>query len=234
MSSIGSRMLWSVLAIALILAANWAVTLQHVTSTERSGYIINIAGMQRMLSQRIALRATQLGLAPAARDSDFRAYELRASLDRMEANHTELTRGAGVPYLSAPVQARYRDDQTGDLVNRLVMYGRTVLTEYEQGTLASPAARIALGDIESVSAAGILEKLDAIVDQYEVDQREAVARYLRWSTFMFVVGVGTLVVVSFFVLLPAIYSIRDGFAESETARAEQLEFGYRGSASRGS
>ncbi|MEM8547158.1 MAG: ATP-binding protein [Pseudomonadota bacterium] len=220
-------MLWSVLTMALILAANWAVTLQHVTAAERSGYIINIAGMQRMLSQRIALRATQLGLTPEARDSDCRAYELGVSLDRMEANHAELTRGAGVPYLSASVAARYRDDQTADLVNQLVMHGRTVLTEYERDTLASPTARIALGDIESVLAAGILEKLDAIVDQYEADQRRASERHLRSSTVVFAVGIGALTIVSFFVLLPAVHSVRDGLAEGESARAEQLEFGYR-------
>ena len=63
-SNLTFRYILGLTIIALTMCATYGVLSHRTAANKSDGYIINLAGMQRMLSQRITLLATQIAYEP--------------------------------------------------------------------------------------------------------------------------------------------------------------------------
>jgi hypothetical protein len=77
---------------ALLICGSYVVVQQRTAAQARYGYIINLSGRQRMLSQRISLFSSELTSATDAQARETIRGELSAALDTMAADHEWLAR----------------------------------------------------------------------------------------------------------------------------------------------
>ena len=105
------RYLTALLLIACVLTFSYLTLLNQMKLNEEDGYIINISGMQRMLSQRISLLTQEVYNAEIATEAEVAASKLDEALATMISNHGELTSGQllnGKSYvLSEEIKALY-------------------------------------------------------------------------------------------------------------------------------
>jgi HD-GYP domain-containing protein (c-di-GMP phosphodiesterase class II) len=166
------------LALIALLTIVAGVFLQLVVSTqERNANVINVAGRQRMLSQRATLFASQLIFAPAQNRAASREA-LRDALNLMERSHNGLIRGdaelrlIGQPspairalYFGAPLEA---DRQ----VRAFLRLGRALLDAPDARlTQSNPQMRAML----QAAHGPLLTALDTVVKRYATESEEEVS-----------------------------------------------------------
>lgn len=87
------RYLAALTLIGAVLAGSFAAVMHRLKENQNDGYIINTAGQQRMLSQRIALLALETVNTPSkAKQAEFVA-KLKYAADQMAKNHAVLVSG---------------------------------------------------------------------------------------------------------------------------------------------
>ena len=82
--AIKQRYIVALVLIAAVLLLSHTLMYRQISQNEQDGYIINISGMQRMLSQRIALLSTEVASADDVKTSSEMAVKLRLAHDTME------------------------------------------------------------------------------------------------------------------------------------------------------
>ena len=105
----------ALLAMAALLTVAMLLMQFLLRQQNADAHVINIAGMQRMLSQRIALFSSE--------PNKVQHHELMAALLKFEGNHQFLTQssGADYPYLNAQLQRLYFDSPV-NLAQRSVQF----------------------------------------------------------------------------------------------------------------
>ena len=200
---------------------------------------INDAGRQRTLSQRIIYLAEDLALRQGAAlrapsSADYAIAELGLAIERFEAAHMALSRG---PEASAGERAMYFDVPSGresldGMVGAYITAARAIL--------ADPSDSAALRSLERVERAGLLARLDALVELIERQSLENVAMLRMVGRVALFVALAIVLVEVIFVFLPGhrmivsrIEQIRsknveleEAYATSEQLRLEQAEFTY--------
>ncbi len=83
-NKVKNRYIGALLAMAILLSMAMGIMQYLLYQQSQDAHVINIAGMQRMLSQRIALFSAQ----EDKRDSE----DLRQAIDKFESNHEFLTK----------------------------------------------------------------------------------------------------------------------------------------------
>ncbi len=221
-------------AIALLVIASLTVTSQIkvrgvIDQMRSDGTVINVAGRQRMLSQRIAASAV---LAASAESGEVRARALAAMDDAVEtlgASH------AGLVGRDSAVGSRgERVALGGD--NSAQVAGMLATIDEEYRALVAGAAGLR-GVIESGGAGGLaaardvaahadvfLGEMDAIVRAYE---RDSAAKVARLAGVELALGFLTLMALAFEALLvfePASRAVRRALAAEREAGQAKAEF----------
>lgn len=198
-NSIDPRRLWVlyVLAVALIVAL---VGISHIAghlvlqSAREDARIINLAGAQRMLSQRTLFLA---GEYVRASDPELKA-DLNKTVDLFEARHRQLlSYAAGEP----DVQALYLGKVDGQSLDEQV---KSFIHDARQ--IANGDSRTQVGSylrILSYGAGDLLTKLDTIVGQYEDVASKRIAWLLSIRTYSLYVAFVAVLVEVFLIFLPA-------------------------------
>jgi len=87
------RYIFALSLVFLIMTATLSFLMLQLHSNERSGHIINISGMQRMLSQRIGLLSREIVISERLEDIEALVVKMDTAVQRMRLNHVELTTG---------------------------------------------------------------------------------------------------------------------------------------------
>jgi HD-GYP domain-containing protein (c-di-GMP phosphodiesterase class II) len=175
--SIRRRYTLGLVLIALLTLSAGAFLQLVIATQQRNANVINIAGRQRMLSQRATLFASQLIFAPTVNRAALRD-DLRAALDLMERSHAGLIRGdvelqlIGQPsdavrnmYFAPPLEV-----DRG--VRTFVQLGRDLLNAPDD-TLRDGNTQVRA--MLQAAQGPLLVALDAVVKRYATESEEEVS-----------------------------------------------------------
>lgn len=213
------------MAVMIIVAG---LLLDHMIATQAdSGHVINIAGRQRMLSQRISKMVLALGdesLRPAGKAT---LAELAAALAFWERSHQGLRYGdAGLALPgdnSAAVQGLFetlepRFQAMHGAVHRLLADLDNLPPERWHSYDFTPTIRQVLEN-----EAPFLATMDSIVFQYDREGRARIARQQWLQIGLSMLELALLAGLGWFVLRPATRHIRTAFSALETSQAALQE-----------
>ena len=170
---IRQRYLLGLCLIALLSICSGVFANLIVAAQEHNANVVNIAGRQRMLSQRSALFAQLLIGATAAQWSK-RQLELKTALDLMERSHQALSQGDAAMKLPAPasveLRAMYFSEPLGidRQVREFIVHGRAVLA-VERSAFTTDNAD--LQAMLSASSQPLLMALDAVTRRYAAENQ---------------------------------------------------------------
>ena len=223
-----SALVFGYWAVTLVLAAlaltAYFILDQVITSGENSGTLVNVAGRQRMLSQRVASLAEQLVHQQRAAERDIIHDLLTASIDLMERSHLGLTRGdreLGLPQTMSPeLHAIYFGPTyqlNGDL-RRFLAKARGVATR--------PIDQLGYGDsdvifLKSAARAGLLAALDSAVSQYQLEGDQTIARLRAIQRYVLIATLVALALSIFAVFRPLSGRIQSYLAAIARANEER-------------
>jgi diguanylate cyclase (GGDEF)-like protein len=158
---------------------------------EGSAYLINVAGRQRMLSQRISSFVAQRALRDAGVDSD-----LAAAIDLFESNFRKLRDNSG----QGSLDAIYEGDGLSADIHEYVTIARTALAMPLDDPDLSTQAR----KLFSLSRASLLRKLDAVVAVHQGDSERNLARLGELQTASLIVVFVTLMAEALAIFRPMV------------------------------
>ena len=136
--SITKSYMLAVSIVAIAAMASYGYIRLHLEAAQKSGYIINISGQQRMLSQRIALFSSKIAAEPKSEHSPSYAVELRHVINNMAENHQELLEDLETrPKNSLLSQFYYNEPRNLDArMKRFLSNAKVFLNTYEVYTIS--------------------------------------------------------------------------------------------------
>ena len=168
-------------SIAVMSAISHGVLDNVINEQRDSATVINVAGRQRMLSQRIAMLATDL----TAGDKSARAPLVEA-IDLMERSQDALVHGGGmniVNALSPQTQSFYFDGEAAlDPAVRQFLKQARVIAEPTRGRDTA----VALRNVRLAARETLLPRLDQAVTRLEAEANARV-QWLQWTQRMILV-----------------------------------------------
>lgn len=206
---------------------SWQVSLQ-----KQDAYLINISGMQRMLSQRSALMAREIYHAESEAEADEYYEKLQAVTSRMESNHRELISGAlstGERYtLSPELSALYYDDLAVDQqVQDYVALCRDLIALYQSAGLEGVKQGDVHNKIVTIARNGFLADLNTVVSQYQTEAKAKVDFVNMSAKILLALGLCLLLLEAFLIFRPIVRRVSDNMEALEASNAELTEFSYR-------
>jgi len=188
--SIRSRYILALSLVALIVSIS-AVSMRYIFEVqETDAKIINIAGAQRMLSQRIALLVYRISACEASQNVYIE--KLSESIKRLQNNHQFLTT---LPELPIAVEALYFGPS--NVNNKIETYIGTAST-YSNNNDCSSVPRI----FKSAQADALLVFLDTIVTEFEGAAKARVNHIERIELILWIVTLLILLLEAFFIFRP--------------------------------
>ena len=203
----------------LLAIGSLAFQLRILWPADDDGHIVNLAGRQRMLSQRVALSVAQLDAGVAADDRAAASVQLAADVAEMRRALTTLAPPADGP--ASPLRTHYHapEDGLAAATQRYLDQADTVLATFRQAGAAPPDQRAAM----LAHARPLLAKLDHAVTLFEEAGQDRLSQLAELCVGLFLFSIAALVGVEFTVLRPSIAHLRHSEAHEEEELAERAD-----------
>lgn len=213
--------------IAAVLVFSHALMSFQIARNKADGYIINISGMQRMLSQRIALLANELATAKDAETTTEMATKLTAAHDKMRSNQAEL-HAAHHSAISTELQdLYYGSGQVDQSVNDYLTLAEQVLDAHQQQPQNTAAVNESSRKLALIARNGFLNRLDSVVLQYQTEFEQRIVWFQRIQWLFLIVGLITLLLEAFIIFRPMTQHVAATVEKLEKSNLELQEFAYR-------
>ncbi len=182
-----------------------------VREQESSARIVNIAGRQRMLSQRIADLSVELSSEFSSAERDRLLADLADAIALMERSHHALRHGDPawqVPSADSPAARAIYEDPPYRLESRVQAFLDRARV-YRGAMVYDTLDVAALADIRAAARRPLLEGLDAAVRTYQEDSERAI-RDLRTVLFVILsLMLGTLAAEAWLIFRPLFKRLAD-------------------------
>ncbi|MEJ6474920.1 response regulator [Pseudoalteromonas piscicida] len=203
-SKVKFRYIGALLAMALLLSLAMGVMQYLLYQQSQDAHVINLAGMQRMLSQRIALFS--------ALDGQRNPEALRDAIEKFESNHVFLTMGeAGrFEYLNRQLESLYYqppvrlDEQS------------SVFIALAKAHLAEPTPSLAKQIFQASQQ--LLPELNNAVSLFEQQALQKTELVRKIELLIWLFGLTLLFIEAKFVFRPMAKEIADTFEQLEASR----------------
>lgn len=207
MGGASPRRLWRryVVALGLVLAllvTSHVASVAAMTGGEEAATVINVAGRQRMLSQRILYFAAQ-SVADDDRSHAGSDEALAASIDLFEASHHALSIGGTMGLSVAGAVERglsYSDPVDGSTLDALSVAYVADARAVAQGAPDAPAA---WSRMRAIGPNDLLRRLNDAVSEFEVAAKDRTRQVERIAHLSFVVALLVLIAEAVVIFWPA-------------------------------
>lgn len=208
--------------VAGLIVANQVLVQPSLSQLTSDAPVINVAGRQRMLSQRLSKAALALQLATTRKETQARLDELTTLLELWVRSHNGLLHGdreLSLPGQNNPqINAAFADLQPA--WSGMCQATRGILTLLSNNE--TPAAAEMESHLQRILALEpeYLQKMDHIVGLYEQEARSRVQSLRGTGWALSAVSVGVLLTLWLSMLRPAVALIRRQFNALSAARDE--------------
>jgi signal transduction histidine kinase/ActR/RegA family two-component response regulator len=205
-------------AIALLSISGYALSARSLAQQSSDGRTINIAGRQRMLSQRLTKAALAIQSAQDEKDRQQRWQELQEVTTLWEQSHRGLQRGdaqLGLPGTNSAVVTRMFAQI--DLPHQAMLNAAKGILKVAPQNLKNAQIDPYLSVILSHEAT-FLQGMDEIVFQYDREAQARVAHMRRLQTLFLVTLLLVLVLEALFVFHPAVRQLRNDIRDLRQAQ----------------
>jgi len=171
-----STILTGIVLYGVFIAVSFGFLYGNLNSQHEDANTINKAGLQRMLSQRIALSVKNKQLALNGHDSGFDSSILSTSIEIMHRNHMDLVyeEQPDDRHLSSALNGLYFA-KSPSLYQRVIDYTREA-ERVLRADRAEDLNRLNLSLFQSPNIDNLLERLDEVVKQYEEEAQAKLQR----------------------------------------------------------
>lgn len=218
---ISRKAMWRVylvacLALIVVISGSHLLAERMAVKQSQHAGIINEAGKQRMLSQRIAGRIETAARGPAPRLGVI--GDILADINRMESAHMRLTGQVETDVevtLSKSVRRLYFETEPSvdDRVTRFIAQSRDLIADIQAG-VAIDRDRLAR---HVGSARGrLLASLDRVVEQYQTDAEDRLLQLRILNVILYIVALAVVLVELVIVFRPLARRLDEAQAELES------------------
>lgn len=197
--------------------------------SDRHARYINQSGMQRMLSQRIALFSNQVSKDNSHSTNVKLIANMKADIQKMEANHKDLT---SIDFENLTHGAILKDIYFGymSLNNKTHSY-LTLSKDFTSAYTGKNANWKKLSnlrhEISSIASGKLLDELDTAVGAFELSASATVDEFKHIETYTYYIGLIILLLEVLFIFRPMIENIVIATRSLDERNRELVEFNYR-------
>lgn len=198
-------------AIALAVIISQLLIHQFLDNQQSDSTVVNVAGRQRMLSQKLTKETLQLLTAEDPEEISQLKQDIESTLERWRFSHYALLEGSdslGVPgNNSLEITEMFQEIQPYFL--NMEQASTTIINQLEKEP-QSPVSRLRDPVIQiRNNEAAFLEGMDRIVNQYEKEAGEKVVRLGKLELFIMVITLLILFCEFLFIFWPAAKAVRN-------------------------
>ena len=226
-STITRRYIVALLLVAASMTVSHLLMRRQTASNVIDGRLINISGMQRMLSQRIALMANELAFERDDSVLEKLAGKLQKSYDKMSANQSELNAANRLNGSSEILRLYYGNNGVDKRVTDYLALAEQMLTAYRSDKLAKAKLQPISRQIAKIARNGLLNQLDTVVTQHQLGLERKLEFIQRAELIVLAIGLTILLIEALFIFRPMAEQIGNAVKELESANNELTEFTYR-------
>jgi diguanylate cyclase (GGDEF)-like protein len=188
--SIRFRYLLAVFLLATLVTASWFWFSKIISLQDQDAQVINVAGQQRMLSQRIALLSNQIDKAG---EIDVVKKQLKDAVTTFASNHNKLT---NLKNISDEAKSLYLgeiqlDERSKTLIN--------VVSSFIKGLTSR---EFFVQQIAEVDTGRLLYDLNLVVSVFESDAQKRVSSLYQIKTWIWALPMIFLILVVLFIFEP--------------------------------
>jgi len=216
---------FSTIALSVVISQTLIHT--HLIGQESDSTVINIAGRQRMLSQKLAKNVVSLSSTSSLKEQLAITNKLKETLYLWELSHNSLQNGNDSLRLpntnSDAITLKF--STLNPVFDTIAKASKAIISKIEnRGTNAATY----LNDVTIVkmNEAEFLKQMDAIVNQYNTEAEEKVAWLRKLEFWLTILTLAILLGEFLFIFWPAAKSVRYTLAEllSAEKQAKQMAF----------
>ena len=213
--------------IAMVLIISHTLLYRQLSKNSTDGNTINIAGMQRMLSQRIALMSGELVKSSDRETALLIFKKLSAATEKMATNQAQL-KLVNAKRLSEEMQKLVEGENgTYQEVTTYLALANSLQNQYEQNPDDKLIQKETAQKIANIARNGFLDRLNKIVFQYEHEYESRSDFFSKMELGFLILGLSVLLLEAFFIFRPMANTITHTVAKLESANNELQEFAYR-------